>query len=131
MSQENLELARRCYEAFRRGDLETALEPFGEDYVMEDPPRADTTVYRGREGFMKWLGEWLSTFDDWQFEVDRMLDLGPQLLVLGRDWGRGKGSGALVEEHFGHLWTFRDGELVRMLHFNDWGQALEAVGLSE
>jgi hypothetical protein len=39
---------------------------------------------------MKWLGEWLSMFDDWQFEVDRMLDLGPQLLVLGRAWGRGR-----------------------------------------
>ena len=126
-----MELARRSYDAFQPGDVETALDPFGEAFVMEDPTRADTTEYRGREGFLKWLGEWLSMFDDWQFEVQRVLDVGSQVLVLGRDWGRGKGSGVRVEEHFGHLWTFRDGEATRMLFFNDWRQALEAVGLSE
>jgi len=131
MSQENVELARRCYDAFQRGDIETALEPFDEAFVMENPTRADTTEYRGREGFMKWIGEWLSMFDDWQFGMDRVLDVGPRVLALGRDWGRGKGSGAGVEEQFGHLWTFRVGEPTRMVFFNDWKQALEAAGLRE
>jgi ketosteroid isomerase-like protein len=131
MSQENVELARRCYDAFQRGDVETALEPLGEAFVLEVVGRADTTQYRGREGFLKYLGEWTSMFDDWQWELDRVLDAGPQVLVLGRDWGRGRGSGVLVEERFGHLWTFRDGEPTRMLAFLDWSQALEAVGLSE
>jgi hypothetical protein len=42
MSQENVELARGCYDAFQRGDLETALEPFGEAFVMGRTRRAPT-----------------------------------------------------------------------------------------
>jgi ketosteroid isomerase-like protein len=104
----------------------------GEAFVIEDPTRIDTkSEYVGREGFMEWLGEWLSAFEDWQFQVDRVLDRGTQVLVLGRDWGRGKGSGVLVEEHFGHLWSFRDLEPTRMLYFNDWSKALEAAGLRD
>jgi ketosteroid isomerase-like protein len=131
MSKENVELARRCYDAFQRGDVTTALQPLGPAFVMEDSTRADAMEYRGREGFLKWVGEWADMFDDWQIEVDRVLDAGGQVLALGRDWGRGKGSGVLVEEHFGHLWTFRGEEPTRMVFFNDWGKALEAAGLRE
>jgi ketosteroid isomerase-like protein len=131
MSLEN-EIVRRSYDAFRRGDVETALAPIGEAFVLEDSTRVDTkSEYVGREGFMEWLGEWPSAFEDWQFVVDRVLDRGTQVLVLGRDCGRGKGSGVLVEDHFGHLWSFRDFEPTRMLYFNDWSEALEAVGLRE
>jgi len=98
---------------------------------MEVVGRADTTEYWGPQGFLNYLSEWISVFDDWQWAVDRVLDAGPQVLVLGRDWGRGKGSGALVEEHFGHLWTFSDGEPTRMLAFLDWTPAPEAAGLRE
>jgi ketosteroid isomerase-like protein len=131
MSLEN-EIVPRSYDAFRRGDVETALAPIGEAFVLEDSTRVDTkSEYVGREGFMEWLGEWLSAFEDWQFVVDRVLYQRTQLLVLGRVRGRGKGSGVLVENHFGHLWSFRDREPTRMLYFNDWSEALEAVGLRE
>ena len=148
-------MVRRGYDAFQRGDVETALAPIGEAFVLEDstrvpasrivelelaripePSRPGTPTdtkseYVGREGFMEWLGEWTSAFEDPQFAVDRVLDRQTQVLVLGRDWGRGKGSGVLVENHFGHLWSFRDGEPTRMLYFNDWSAALEAFGLRE
>ena len=131
MSLEN-EILRRSYDAFQRGDVETALAPIGEAFVLEDSTRVDTkSEYVGREGFMEWLGGWLSAFEDWQFAVDRVLDRATQVLVLGRDWGRDKASGVLVENHFGHLWSFRDLEPTRMLYFNDWSEALEAFGLRE
>ena len=130
MSLEN-EILRRSYDAFRQGDVETALARIGEAFVLEDSTRVDTkSEYVGREGFMEWLGEW-SAFEDSQFVVDRVLDQATQVLVLGRDWGRGKGSGVPGENHFGHLWSFRDLEPRRMLYSNDWSEALEAVGLRE
>ena len=39
-------------------------------------PTDTKSEYVGREGFMEWLGEWLSAFEDWQFVVDRVLDRG-------------------------------------------------------
>jgi ketosteroid isomerase-like protein len=126
------EIVRLSYDAFRRGDVETALAPIGGAFVLEDTSRVDAkSAYVGRVGFMEWLGEWLTAFEDSQFVVDRVLDRGTEVLVLGRDGGCAKVSGVPVENHFGHLWSFRDGEATRMLYFNDWSKALEAAGLSE
>jgi hypothetical protein len=110
MSRE-AEIVARSYDAFRRGDVETALAPIGEAFVLEDStrvpasrivelelaripepalpgtPTGTKSEYVGREGFMEWLGVWLSAFEDWQFVVDRVLeDRGAegQVLVLGR-----------------------------------------------
>ena len=131
MSQEVIELVHRSYEAFQKGDLETALAPLEETFVTEDPTRFDTTKYFGREGFMEWLGEWIGSFEEWRFEVHRVVDRGSQVLVLGRDWGRGKGSGVFVEEEFGHVWTFQGSQPTHLTNFNSWSNALEAVGLRE
>ena len=38
MSQENDEIVRRTYDAFQRGDVETALAPMGEAFVLEEAP---------------------------------------------------------------------------------------------
>jgi len=48
-----------------------------------------------------------------------------------RHVGRGKLSGAEVEQRFAQLWTVRDGKIVRMEMYPDREDALEAVGLPE
>jgi hypothetical protein len=43
---------------------------------------------------------------------------------------RGKESGAVISELTGHVWTVREGKLLRNQPFRDPEQALRAVGLS-
>ena len=45
-------------------------------------------------------------------------------------WGRGKGSGATVDLHFWEVWIVRDGRVVRVTHWVDKADALEAAWLS-
>jgi len=45
--------------------------------------------------------------------------------------GRGKGSGITMDDTDGHVFTIRDGKIVRWRGFNDRKEALEAAGLSE
>jgi ketosteroid isomerase-like protein len=45
--------------------------------------------------------------------------------------GRGKGSGAPFEIDVAHLWTVRDGVVVRGHGYANRAEALEVVGLSE
>jgi ketosteroid isomerase-like protein len=50
MSQETVDLIRTGYEAFSRGDLETALEMMDPAIEAHDPPEMpDAAVHRGRD----------------------------------------------------------------------------------
>ena len=130
MSQANVDLARRSYEAFQRGDIDTALDRLTSDFVLIDPTRVDTIEYHGRAGFDTWLMEWLSTWEDWRFVAEDFIDAEPEVVMLCRQWGRGRGSGIEVEQPFAMVWTFRGGAIIRMRYFDHWNEALEAVGRS-
>ena len=54
---------------------------------------------------------------------------GDSVVVLTRYRGRGKGSGASVDTIGAHLWTLRDGMVVRLEIYSSRKKALEAAGL--
>ena len=65
MSQENVEIVRRAYEAFERGDLSAALEAFSPDLVTYiAPPIPVAGTYHGPEGFLQVTLDWAEGFDE-------------------------------------------------------------------
>src|SRR3954447_10472329 len=100
MSQENVEIARRWYEvATSKADLLAAMPrtmAFCHPDVEWSAPE-DGTTYRGREGVRQRLEEWLNSFDDYRYEIDRIIDCGDdEVLVEASEVGRGASSGAEV-----------------------------------
>jgi ketosteroid isomerase-like protein len=92
----------------------------------------DGTTYRGRDGVRQRLEEWLESFADYRYEVERIVDCpGDEVLVVGAEVGRGARSGADVRSTNYELLTIRDGMIVRIREFYDEGNALEAAGLRE
>ena len=92
----------------------------------------DGTTYRGREGVSQRLEEWLDSFDDCRYEVQRIIDCGDdEVLVEATEVGRGATSGAEVRATNYELLTIRDGLIVRIREYYDEGKALEAAGLRE
>lgn len=59
------------------------------------------------------------------------LDAGPSTVVILRERGVGKGSGAPFEQVHPQLWTFREERIIRWESFAKRTDALEAAGLSE
>ena len=59
--------------------------------------------------------DWFETFpfEEWEIEVDELIDLGDQILVMCRQRGRGATSGVGAELEQAHIFTLRDGEIVR------------------
>jgi ketosteroid isomerase-like protein len=95
------------------------------DYPEGEP------VFRGR-GLVDQLVAMLSvTWSEWQFEPERFLDAGDQVVVFARIVGRGKASGASVELETTHVWTIRAGRAMSVHAYRDRSQALEAAGLRE
>ena len=135
MSQENVEIVRRWYEvATSKADLLATMSrtmAFCHPDVEWSAPE-DGTTYRGREGVRQRLEEWLNSFDDYRYEIDRIIDCGDdEVLVKASEVGRGAASGAEVRQTNYELLTIRDGLIVRIREYYDEGKALEAAGLRE
>ena len=78
------------------------------------------------------MREYWQTFEAYRVEIDEVIyaDEGRVVDVV-RDGGRVKGTDAEVWNRFFHVWTFRDGRIVRPSNHTDRDRALEAAGLSE
>jgi ketosteroid isomerase-like protein len=133
MSQENVELARRGYEAFTTRDPAGVLGFLDPDIEVHDfAEMPDTAVYHGPEGFLAIVANTLEEFDDFRLEAEEfMAPDADHVLVLVRQVGRGKESRAEVEARVVHLWRIRDGRAVELRLFGSQEEALEAVGLAE
>jgi ketosteroid isomerase-like protein len=132
MSQENVEILRRAYEALGRGDLELVLEacdPQIECRLPEGGINAGTL--RGRDSLRTLLEGYLDSFEDYRAEPDRFLEADDRVVAFLRITGRGRGSGLDFEDRPAHLWTIRDGKAIRLEVFPRGEGALEAAGLRE
>ena len=63
MSQENVEIVRRSYEGYVRGDLEAALKAFDPEIEAYDHDIPDAGDYRGLSGLLRSALLWLTTED--------------------------------------------------------------------
>ena len=131
MTQENIELVRRCLEARIRGEAETALDLLHPDVVTDMSVRPDGKVYYGRAGARKAMQTWLGTWDDYRFEPREYIDAGQHVVVLWLESGRAKTSGIEMEMEGATVWTVTNGQVVEVRPYTDRAVALEAAGLSE
>ncbi len=131
MSRENVDLARRGYEAFARRDLDAVFELFDPEIEAHDPPEMpDAAIHRGHEAVRRDWEQTYELFEDFSVEVEETLDRGDDVIVFLRYRGRGRESGAEVEASMTHVWTVRDGKATRLRQFVDREKALSTLGLS-
>jgi uncharacterized protein len=130
VASENVELVKRGYEAFNRGDLDAAfalLDPEIEWITDDRVPFAGT--YRGHAELRGLIRDQQEVFGEITWEPLELFDAGDQIVVFVRQRARGHASGAEIEITVGHLWTIRDARAVRWQGFPEREKALEAAGL--
>jgi ketosteroid isomerase-like protein len=134
MSAETLALIRDGYDAMNRGDMDAVAEQLHPDVEWKVPDILPDTLdrsYRGAEGVKRFLETWFEVFPDFRVEIEEMMDFGEHVLVMATAGGQGRGSGAeVVSPSFPHVWSFRDGKVIRMEMFPRKAEALRALGLS-
>jgi len=147
MSRENVELVTGLQPApeadiavlFREDASRAALREAGPlfhpDFVAETSsgPQAIglKTSYRGLDGLIELWLDWLEPWESYRTETEEAIDLGDQVLLLVRDYGRRQGMEREVTLLGAALWTIADGKITRAVFYADRAAALEAVGLSE
>jgi uncharacterized protein len=83
------------------------------------------------EGVLQWVVDWRREWSGYALSVERIEDLGDQVLTIERNRATGKRSGVSVDMHTASVWTLRDGKVTRWQGYRTEAEALEAVGLSE
>jgi ketosteroid isomerase-like protein len=133
VSQENVEVMRRVIEAWNRNEEESVMPLFDPDVIVDATRRlVNPKTYAGIEGVRAMLADRDEVWEEFRFEPDEFLDAGDRVLVIGRWVGQGRGSGVEVVQPIAHIFTLRDGRIVRSeLGYSDRGTALKAAGLSE
>jgi ketosteroid isomerase-like protein len=138
MSEQNVEAVRSVFEPLRGvnlavidWDVEAIREAVGAAY---SPDLELTTLasgvgtgvdafYRGADGFVRYLREWLSPFSEYYVENLDYVDAGDCVLVPSRQWGVGAGSGAPAELELTTLYELRDGLIVRVHQYDTLAEA--------
>jgi ketosteroid isomerase-like protein len=136
MSQENVEIVRRIYEAVARRDVATPFHLYAEDIVWDlsnwRPAELDPMpVYTGHEGVREAWRDRLSAWGEVDFEVEDLIEAGERVVAVIRDRQVGRSSGVPIEASHAAVWTLVDGKVTRLQVFDGRQQALEAAGLRE
>jgi uncharacterized protein len=134
MSQENVELVRRGFEAFAQGGPDAMGDFWADDidYRAVEGALDDPGPMHGKEAVRAYMQDWLDMFDDVKMEPVELIDAGEdQVIAVLRNSGRAKLSGVETDLTFAALYTFRDGKVARGREYWTREEAFEAAGLSE
>jgi len=132
MSQENVEVVRRFYEAWASGNDPLPVDLMDPEIEYVNPEGAvEPGTRRGRSAFSSAVEKLFDGWETWQAEPEEFRVVGDQVAVVLRYRAIGRGSGVEVEGRESALWTFRDGKVARYAWFHEPEDALEAAGLRE
>jgi ketosteroid isomerase-like protein len=131
MSQEDVEIAKRSVDAFNRRDVDALLDLGTPDWVLSSQLLDSGADFRGREGIERFYAMLSESWEEFRSVVDDYRDLGDRVLLLGRNTGRGKGSGVTVDAPTASILDFHEGKVSRIRLYLDQAEALRAAGLSE
>jgi ketosteroid isomerase-like protein len=129
MSEKNVEVVRRFYDALNQGDWDEAFRDTHRDFevTLQRGPGAGT--HRGREAIQGFIEDYIAAFDSMIVEPEKFLENGDQVLVLLTRRARPKGGSGEMVVRNGHIWTVRESTILSMRSFPDPEKALEAIGL--
>jgi ketosteroid isomerase-like protein len=132
MSKENVETVRRAYDANAKRDVAAAissLAPNVEWHQAENFIYADRSPYVGPKAMLEGLfARFDAEWENFTTAANELLDAGDKVIALGYYSGTYKKTDRAVHAQFAHVWTLRDGKVVKFEQYTDTAQFARAVG---
>ena len=124
MSESNVQIVRRMWEAFLRNDAETALAAFDPEVEWDGTNLPDGKISRGLEAVVDHITRWAEMWEVWEVELEDVIDAGKdRVVVFFRERGRSK-AGLDVNERHSELYLIRDGKIAYRKGFAHADEAL-------
>ena len=131
MTQDNVDLVRRSFQALAHGNFEAAFadhDPDTEWRTASDEP--DSQTYRGIEGLWRLVATLAEPWDnrfDGAVQLEELQARGPWVIVPWRARLHGRGSGLELEVYETCAVLVRSGKIARVEEYRTTEEALEAV----
>jgi ketosteroid isomerase-like protein len=123
-----LETLTGIYQRWAEGDFRAGQELLADDVVfVADDPVFGQGTYHGPAEVTRYMREFTSAWRRVRHVAQEFVDYGDRVLVAARQIAVGKESGAEVDDDVFAVWTFRDGNVVRLEHFRDRAAAVAAA----
>lgn len=131
MALTNLGLVRRLYEAWNGDDpVEDVLPFLDPGFEFVNPPYAvEPGTRSGHNGWREVDANNKAAFESYRHEPDEMIEANDKVLCFVTLVARGRAGGVPFEKREGHVWTLREGRVVRFEWFHEEAEALQAAGV--
>jgi ketosteroid isomerase-like protein len=133
MSEENVEIVRRCFAAYDSGGWDALAEFWHPDidWRAVEGYLDDVGLIRGPDELRQYYEQWEETFDAVRAEIEELIEADDQVVAVLRNVGRMKDSDAEIDIRYAAVVSIRDGKIAGGREYATREQALEAAGLSE
>lgn len=125
---QNTDTLKQGYEAYGRGDLESAMESWHDDIRWEGSNSdriPGSGVHEGKEAVAQALQEAVAPFDSFSVTPDEFIEDGETVVVLGHtEASRG---GNDIKVPFVHVWRFEGGKAKRVQLLTDTAVVADAL----
>ena len=127
----NVETLKSGYEAYGRGDIEGATEPWADDIRWEGTNSTQVPgggTYQGKDRIIQNALEPIAeAWDENTVVPDEFIEQGDTVVVLGHTEARAKSTGRDVKVPFVHVWRFEGGKAKRVQLLTDTAVVLSAI----
>jgi len=136
MSQENVEIVRRVYALWANvvhGQLDDVAFELTDPNIVWDVSRRtfDPGVFHGHQGLRNFAARLAEVWESGSVEPGEFIATGDEIVVPVRLHFVSRSQGNTVTANAAHVWTLREGKIIRHRAFQTKAEALEAVGLRE
>jgi ketosteroid isomerase-like protein len=133
MSQEDVELTRRVFDALRRRDLDEFVALHDPSCEIQPLLAAVAGDYHGHDGVREWLDDLFGAFPDFSIRLDEVRELGDRTLGAARISAHGAhgmdSAAPMIEQVSWILAEWRDERVVWWCTCRSEAEALEAARL--
>jgi ketosteroid isomerase-like protein len=133
MSQDNVDVVRRCYALWETRDFAAIPEVAHPDVVVDLSRNVfNPGVYRGMDGFLRFVAQVDEMWDDLRLDPEEFIDADDDNVVaVVRLSGTGRVSGVPADMRVFSIWALRDGKVARMTGgYRNRAEVLADAGLS-
>jgi ketosteroid isomerase-like protein len=133
MSEANVRVIRKIYEAFAQDDVPTVLDQLDQSIEWNEAENfiyADHNPYVGPQAVLE--GVFARLGSEWEgFTVtpEEFLDAGDRVVAVGTYSGMYKATGREVRAQFAHVWDVREGRVHSFQQYTDTKQFADAVAI--
>jgi uncharacterized protein len=127
--QDNTTLIQNMYAAFGRGDIQTVMGNLAPDveWTLEGPAVIPYSGKRvGPAQVLKFFEALATTQDQPKLIIDEYIAQGDKVATVGRYSAVVKATGKRIDCAVAHIFTLREGKLVKLLDFGDTAHMADA-----